>query len=280
MIVLINTTDKVQAVLAGSVTANQLQCTAYYRDITSSAFDASRTLVDTNNTTDVDLVPAPASSTQRVVDFMSIYNRDTATATLTVKYDANGTEYILWKGDLSAGERLEYSDKSGFNVYDNRGALKTLNISGTLLTNQINRLVLASDVVNNNATANTLADLTGLTFNTVAGETYWFRFFGAYTSAASTTGSRWTINGSGLTDVYYYSRYTLTGTTDTSNYVTAIQLPASANGTSVVAGNIAFVEGTVKASSDGSVQMQFASEISSSAITAKAGAILDYQRVL
>ena len=85
MIVLTETTDKIQVVLAGNVTANQLQCVSSWRDITTTTYAPGRTLTNTNNTTDVDLVGSPASSTQRVVDFLSVYNSDTANSTVTIK---------------------------------------------------------------------------------------------------------------------------------------------------------------------------------------------------
>lgn len=117
MIVLSATTDNLQAVLSGASTTNPLNCISSWRDITTSAYTPGRTVVNTNNTTDVNVVPAPASSTQRVVDFVSIYNADTAQATITVKLDANGTEYVLFKADVVVGGRIEYTSESGWQVY-------------------------------------------------------------------------------------------------------------------------------------------------------------------
>lgn len=114
MIILSETTDNLQIVLAGSVTTNQLQCTTSWRDRTSTTFVAGRTVINTNNTTDVTIAAAPAASTQRVIDFINIYNNDTVTQTLTVKIDANGTEYILWKGSLASGQILNYSEGAGW----------------------------------------------------------------------------------------------------------------------------------------------------------------------
>lgn len=115
MIVLSETTDKIQVVLGGSVSTNEAQCVASWRDITTTrTYTAGRSVANTNGTTDVDLIASPATSTQRVIDFLSVYNNDTATITVTVKYDANGTDYILWKGTLAAGARLEYEDGKGW----------------------------------------------------------------------------------------------------------------------------------------------------------------------
>lgn len=110
MLILTETTDNLQVVLAGNVTTNQLQCVSSWRDITTTTYTAGRTVVATNNTTDVNLVPAPAASTQRVIDEISIYNADTVPATVTIKLDANGTEYILYKQTIANGEFIKYSN--------------------------------------------------------------------------------------------------------------------------------------------------------------------------
>ncbi len=56
-------------------------------------------------------------------------------------------------------------------------------------------MVLAADVINNNAVANTIADVTGLSFPVTEGQTFWFYFIIPYTSAATTTGCRWSVSG-------------------------------------------------------------------------------------
>ncbi len=141
-------------------------------------------------------------------------------------------------------------------------------------------VVLGADIVNNNAVANTLQDVTGLAFPVVAGETYWFEFVIPYTAAATTTGSRWVLNGPTLTSLYLRSEYTLTATTVTTNCVSAYSMPAASNATSLATGNVATLWGTVRCSANGSVIARFASEVLSSAITAKAGAIVRYRRAL
>ena len=152
---------------------------------------------------------------------------------------------------------------------------------GLPVSNQLTAVVLGSDVTNNNATANTMADVTGLSFAVVTGNTYWFRFVIPYTSAATTTGSRWSVNGPGSpTLLHYTSRYTLTATTETFNYATAYDIPAASNASSLTAGNVAVIEGFIKPSSSGTVVARFASEVSASAIVAKAGAVVFYQQVL
>jgi hypothetical protein len=161
-------------------------------------------------------------------------------------------------------------------VFDNFGRLATntsANGSGAAV-NALNTVVLASDVTNNNASANTIADVTGLSFSVTAGETYWFRFVCDYTAAAGATGSRWSVSGPGSpTRLSYQSTYSLTTTTQTLNTgLTAYDLPAASNATSpTTTGNLAVVEGYITPSADGTVVARCASEVGSSAIVAKAG---------
>lgn len=130
---------------------------------------------------------------------------------------------------------------------------------------------LAADVVNNNAVANTLQNVTGLAFPVEANKRYAFYVYIGYTAAAITTGSRWTINGPAAASPYYRSTYTLTATTETLNYLSAFQAPAASNVSALTAGNTAVIEGVVSVGANaGTVQIQFASEIASSAITALA----------
>lgn len=143
-------------------------------------------------------------------------------------------------------------------------------------TNYRNLVSLGSDVINSSAVANTLADVTGLSFTVTAGTTYHFYALIPYTSAITTTGSRWTINAPTTTLLNYTSRYTLTATSQTINFASAVSIPAASNASSLTAGNVAILEGVIKPSANGTVQIRFASEVANSAITAKAGATLEW----
>jgi hypothetical protein len=282
MIVLNAITDNIQIVLAGAKTTNDMQCLSFYKDVTTSEYTPGRTAINSNGVTDVNIVPSPASSTQRVVDFISVYNSDTANGTVTIKLDANATETILFKAIIGTGEKIEYTNDKGFQVLTNNGSVKQsqqLN-SNNPSSNAMTTVVLTGDVANANAVANTIANVTGLAFDVVAGNTYYFYFYVQFTSAAATTGSRWTINGPATpTILNYKSYYTLTATTETLNYATAYQIPAASNASALAAGNIAEVSGIIKPSSNGTVQLQFASEVLNSAITAKAGSFVQYQQI-
>lgn len=283
MLVLTASTDKIEVVLAGSVTTNQLDCFTSYRDITATTYEAGRNPTVTNNTTAINLVTGSATSgVQRVIDYCSIYNNDTANATVTIKFDDGTNERVLYKAILAPGEKIEYKDAQGWQSYNNVGAVKlSINQGGNSASSELSQTVLASDVTNNNASANSIADVTGLSFPVTNGDTYYFQFVIHYTSAATNTGSRWSISGPGGT-MRYRSQYSLTTTSQTVNEgLSAHDTPAAANATSAATGaNIAIIEGFYTASADGSVIARFASEVSSSAIVAKAGSTVWYNKVL
>jgi hypothetical protein len=137
-------------------------------------------------------------------------------------------------------------------------------------------VVLGGDVADSSG-ANTITDLTGMLFAVTNGERTNWECSIYYTSAATTTGSRWAMNGPATTQLNYYSEYTLTATTQTVNpWVTAYDTPAGASATSVVATNRALIQGTVLPSADGDMQVRFATEVNGSAITAKAGSYCEY----
>lgn len=151
-------------------------------------------------------------------------------------------------------------------------------LSGLINNNLLAMKVLSTDVVNSNATANTLANINDLSFPVVANKIYYFKAIISYTSAATTNGSRWTINGPAAS-MSYKSICTTDATHFVINYSSAYNFPAESSGFSLTAGNIAEIEGFIMPSADGTVVVRFASEIANSAITAKKGSILFYKEV-
>ena len=253
-----------------------------YTDHTTTGGTLGTQEVLITTATDTTILSAPASSTQRQVKMISINNTSATTNTIIVKKDVGGTEYDIIRVILSENERLEYTDMLGWEVYANSGGRKSsINQGNSPTSSAISANVLASDVVNNNATANITQDVTGLSFPVIANKTYWFKFNIQYSAAATTTGSRWTINGPSATRVNYMSEYSLTTTTTTLNsQVTGYGSPTASNATSATTGsNWAVIEGMITLSADGNVIARFASEVASSAITALAGSVVYYQQL-
>jgi len=277
--IVLSSSDKLTAQLSADVTTNQPVCYVSYCDeMPGRNVIKGNAATLANGTTPVVLAGSPMPGFFREIKYLSVQNVDTAAAQVSIKFDANGTTYELTKVTLAAGEKLEYSSESGFKVLANSGAVKTsLNQGNNPVSSEMSRVLLANDVVNNNAIANTIADVTGLSFPVTSGKLYYFRFVIFYDAAATTTGSRWAINGPSASYLAGLSRYGLTATSETLNYFNAYNIPAAANATSVgTTGNIAIIEGYITPSAAGDVIARFASEVSASAITAKAGSYVEY----
>jgi len=253
-------------------------------DMAGATITPGRTNTPITTATTTTVVSAPASSTYRTVKTLTIRNRHATTSQDATVVHTDGTNAMeLIKVTLLAGECLHYHESAGFWTTDRLGQYKTVstNSGSGAAVNALNLVVLASDVINNNATANIMQDVTGLSFNVTAGESYWFWFCMNYTAAATTTGSRWSINGPGSpTRLSYCSDYPLTAATQSVNYSSAYDSPAASNASSLTVGNVANIYGHITPSANGTVIARFASEVLSSAITAKAGSLLQWYRVI
>ena len=283
MIILTNTTDKIQVKLGSTITTNQLRCFSSFRDTTTTSITPLRNVLNTNGVTAIDLVPAPVSSTQRIVDYISVYNSDTINQIVTILFNDNATLYELFVATLAPGEKIEFQEGQGFKVLTNAGSLKTsMNQGNSPASTTLNAVILGSDVINNNAVANTMQDVTGLSFPVIAGKSYYFKFVINFSTAVTTTGSRWSINGpASPTSLCFMSEYSLLSNTSTRNANNiSYDLPAASNTSSAqLTGNNSFIEGYIISSIDGVVIARFASEIAGSAITAKAGSVCYYQQL-
>lgn len=264
---------KLEILLGGSATT-PLDFTAFYRDfpnaLNSTGFGYTADTI--NSSTAKDIVPTPSSGYSRQVTLMTVYNRDSAPQTVTIRLDIAGTKSIQQRVSLSPGERLEYTPSTGYRVLNQQGGVKTQTSQG-IITGGGNwtTITLGSDVVNNNAVANTLQDVTGLFFTAAAGNSYQYIFEGVFEAAIATTGSRWTVKAPASSTNVYWNEWTLAATTRTTGTYNADELPAASNTTSVVGvANRFRVVGNLIAGADGDVQLRFASEIAASAITAKA----------
>lgn len=283
MLLLASTSDEIRVVTSAAITVD---VHASYVDLASGSVTPGRTNTLISTATTTTAVASPGASTYRTVKTLHIRNRHAATSCdVTVIHRQTGpVDAELVKVTLLAGDALHYDQHNGFTVRDNFGRIKRREDSLIdAASPDFSTVILASDVTNNNASANTIADVTALSFAVTSGSTYWFRFFIMYTAAAATTGSRWSINGPAApTLLIFKSEYSLTATSRTINEgLSAYDTPAASNATSATTtSNCAWVEGYITPSANGTVIARFASEVSSSAIVAKAGSILHYQQVL
>jgi len=124
MIRLDTTTRKLQIDLDASVSTNQLPVVVSYSDKTSNSYTGAIQLSNTNNTTAVDICNAPASSTIREVDYLSVTNRDTGNVAVSIIYNDNGTLYTIAKATLTTGDQLIYTHAHGWHAQDSTGNTK------------------------------------------------------------------------------------------------------------------------------------------------------------
>jgi hypothetical protein len=130
MIRLDTTTRTLELVLGGSVTTNQLPVTVSYSDKTSTTYNGATELSTSNNTSVVTICSAPAASTTRDIDYVSVYNEDTAIASVTISINDNSTLYNEIKATLQVGDKLEYIHGSGWRSTDVQGNFKTIGQTG------------------------------------------------------------------------------------------------------------------------------------------------------
>lgn len=146
--------DKLQIVLGGAITTNQLQCLTTYKVYTATTTVDGKVAINTNNTTDVDLAGAPASGEVYDIQNINIYNRDTVTANVTIKLDVSGTETILYSATLGTHEVLSWTAEGGWKNTTNSN-IPILNnrkvLSGALyetidrdLVNEVNTSLLST----------------------------------------------------------------------------------------------------------------------------------------
>ena len=126
MITLVSTTQKLQVVLAGSSSSTGAQINASFYDENMEGVDTKQGSKQSvsNNTTDVDIVSAPAQNFVRNVEYISIYNADSITSTVTVKIDDGVTETIIIKAALATLESLHYDNQGGWYALTAAGARK------------------------------------------------------------------------------------------------------------------------------------------------------------
>ena len=157
----------------------------------------------------------------------------------------------------------------------------TVNGVGVALQGEVggaNVAVLASDVVNNNATANTLADVTGLSFAVNANQLYRFEFLIAFDAAATTTGARFTLNGPTFSRLVYAARIT-TAAGATSFRNQSAYNSGTPTTDSMLTGNLAELVGFVRPTAAGTIQLRFSSEVASSAITVRADSNVQWWQI-
>lgn len=200
MLVLANTTDLIQIITDAAITVD---VHVSWADLNGTTVTPGRTNTAITTATTTTVVSAPAASTFRSVQTMTIRNKHASSSVdITVLYDQNATDFELHKTTLLAGEMLEFVEGVGF-----------FKINSTLPINPVTVKHLGSDQSNSTTT---LTEVTGLSVATGTG-TYVFEYYLRMQSAATTTGHRFSVNYDGtvtsfMATIYWPTAADLAGT--------------------------------------------------------------------
>ena len=114
----LDVTLKLEAVLGGAVSANQPEVHVDYVDWNREGQQTppatSRSAL--NGATDVTILAAPVQNPVREPIEVSIYNKDTANVTVTVKTDDGTTERIIVKRTLTTLQTLLWKKNAHWTV--------------------------------------------------------------------------------------------------------------------------------------------------------------------
>lgn len=123
MIRLNNTTKVLQSVLDATITGSQPQAyVSWFDENPNSENNVTRGADQETNLSsvvDVNICNSLGTGKEnfvRNIDTINIYNKDSATAVVTVKIDDGGTETILIRKSLTTLQTLHYADKTGWQV--------------------------------------------------------------------------------------------------------------------------------------------------------------------
>jgi len=114
--ILADTDHTLEIKLAGAVTANQLPFCVEWVDTIAGVPILGHSDGQSNNTTAVTMVEAPAASTQRIIKHIDVQNKDTAAAIVTLQFNHGATLRELVVVKLDAGNELTWSPERGWKV--------------------------------------------------------------------------------------------------------------------------------------------------------------------
>src|SRR6266850_2690370 len=123
MLLLTSTSDLIQVITASSGTIN---VHASWMDNLSGTITPGRTNTATISTaTTTTVVGSPASSTQRNIKHISIFNNHASTSNLITVQHTDGTNVEpIWKGTLLAGEFVVIDNEGNWTAYTSGGVKK------------------------------------------------------------------------------------------------------------------------------------------------------------
>lgn len=123
MIPLDTTTRKLQAFLSGAASTTNPKVTVSFYDVPrqektdNAEYLRSPQFTTLAGVTETDICDAPkVQGTVRNIEYINIYNADTASVTVTVCVDDGGTNHIQVQMTLATTESAVWTPESGWNV--------------------------------------------------------------------------------------------------------------------------------------------------------------------
>jgi hypothetical protein len=139
MIVLDSTSKSITVVMSGAATTTNPSYTTAYADNNGTSFTEGASDGVLSGTTPVTVVSAPASSTRRIVNTITVENNDTAAVTITVGYVNGANTRVIAKVTLQVGDTWTTS-----GAYDTNGNLKQIIGTVNLATQVTGTLPIAN----------------------------------------------------------------------------------------------------------------------------------------
>lgn len=175
--ILTSTSDIIRIVTSSTA---DIHVQAGWVDITTSAFTPGRTNTVVTSATTTTIVASPASSTQRQVKTLYLYNAHASTSnTITIQHYDGTTSVNVHKHTLAAGESVEYTGQQ-FLVYDSAGTLLYTVALPTTITSAQLSTSLTDETGTGVVVYSTSPALTNPTAN---------NFISGYTSTATAAGT-------------------------------------------------------------------------------------------
>jgi hypothetical protein len=103
LIVLDSTSKSIRGVLGAAHTTNPVDFTVTYADSTVTSFTEASAVAQSNGTTNTEILAAPASSTQRVIKSITVWNHDTVDQLVTLYLRVTATDYGFYSETIEAG---------------------------------------------------------------------------------------------------------------------------------------------------------------------------------
>lgn len=122
--IITNTNEVIELILSGNVVTSQASFLSAYNEISSSGMTPYETNGVSNNTTAVTIMGSPSSGNQRQLREVNIINNDTASITLTIRYNDTTNIRTIYRVVLQPNETLLFTQDIGWYVYDSSSMKK------------------------------------------------------------------------------------------------------------------------------------------------------------